>query len=59
MLVLLAALVCVASVHAVDVQTLWDFKPSKHGNGGAGNWWGPTFATTNNGQLYFTLIITV
>lgn len=34
-----------------SLQTLWEYRPSKHGSGGAGNWWGPTFARTNDGTV--------
>jgi sialidase-1 len=40
-----------AAAAAADVQTLWKYRPSKHGSSGAGNWWGPSFAITNNGTV--------
>ena len=34
-----------------DIQTLWQFTPSRYHNAGSGNWWGPTFARTKRGTL--------
>ena len=51
MLVLVAVAATRVKEAKVDIQTLWNFTPSRYHNAGSGNWWGPTFARTKRGTL--------